>query len=262
MGTIFFSIILVSGYLFSVNALPVRYKFKRSEGWGSYFFVAAWGLLFFAIGWVLCSVINCTGFPARLAFILGMDRETAMSVIPFTDDSKVDRNRDLQIVTWAFISFALAFLSGLGVRWWFAKAPRQIAALINAARINPIEEIAIEASATMFPLFITLKSKKVYAGWVRKPALEHGEMEYISLIPLLSGHRSAETQKVTFTVNYNEFYTKNGVYDGVSRVTLEKFRVVIPVREIDNISLFDFETYQKFQRVPEPVSTGETTTVK
>ncbi|MGC4125087.1 MAG: hypothetical protein QM585_09230, partial [Enterobacter sp.] len=63
MTTILLSIILVSGYIFTINALPLRYRFKRSEGWGAYFFVAAWGIAFFIASWVICSVLSCFGFP-------------------------------------------------------------------------------------------------------------------------------------------------------------------------------------------------------
>lgn len=245
MTPILLSIILVSGYLFSINALPTRYKFKRSEGWSAYFFVSAWGILFFSIGWLLCSLLNCVGFADKLGLFLGFNKDTASHVIPFSADSgSVILN--LQIATWAAVSMLLAFFCGLIIKLWYNKATRKHKAIAKAARSNPIEELMIEASLTMFPIVATLKSKKVYVGWVRKPALEHGKVEYISLIPLLSGYREKDTLSVVFSTNYNDHYSESGVYNGTSKLGLEHFRVVIPISELDNISLFDFDTYKKF----------------
>ncbi|MEG1655125.1 MAG: hypothetical protein RR390_16735, partial [Hafnia sp.] len=58
--------------------------------------------------------------------------------------------------------------------------------------------------------------------------------------------REKDNLSVVFSTNYNDHYSESGVYDGTSKLGLEHFRVVIPISELDNISLFDFDTYKKF----------------
>ncbi|HEY4437083.1 MAG TPA: hypothetical protein VGN40_13075 [Lelliottia sp.] len=250
MTTILLSIILVSGYLFTINALPLRYRFKRSEGWGAYFFVAAWGIGFFIVSWTICSVLSCLDVPEKLALWLGLDQAVGAKVMPFTDD-KTHITLSQQMATWSVFTMFLAFTAGKIVKKWYDKDTRKHAALIKAAKGNPIEELMIEASLTAFAVKITMKSRKVYIGWVRKPALEHGKLDYISLIPLLSGARSEDEHRVKFFTNYHNHYQNSGVYSGTSRIGMDQYRVVLPVGEIDNASLFDLTTYANFNKTLE-----------
>lgn len=255
MTTILLSIILVSGYIFTINALPLRYRFKRSEGWGAYFFVAAWGIAFFIASWVICSVLSCFGIPEKLALFLGIDPALATKVMPLSDD-KGNALLSQQIAFWSVFTMFLAFVCGWAVKKWYVKDTRKHAALILAAKGNPIEELMIEASLTAFAVKVTMKSKKVYIGWVRKPALEHGKLEYISLIPLLSGARSEDEHRVRFFTNYHNHYQNSGVYNGTSRISMDQYRVVLPVEEIDNASLFDLTTYANFNKTVD-IPTGK-----
>lgn len=247
MTAILLSLILVSGYLFSINALPVRYRFKRSEGWGAYFFVAAWGVLFFFVGWLFCSFVSCIGIVGKLAYLFGMSRNMIQGFVPLSDLA-TNKMPDLKMAAWSFVSMTCAWLSGIVVGRYYNKRDRKYHAIVRAAKDNPIEELLIEASATLFPVIVTLKSKKIYVGWVRRPALEHGRTEFVSVIPLLSGFREATDLSVVFNTDYYSHYVGNGIFHGTSRVTLDHFRVVLPVCDIENISLFDFDTYEKFQR--------------
>lgn len=250
MTTILLSIILVSGYLFTINALPLRYRFKRSEGWGAYFFVAAWGIAFFIVSWLICSALSCLGVPEKIAGWTGLNEAIGSKVMPLTAE-KDQTVLSQQLATWSVFTIGLSFLCGKVVKKWFDKDERKHAALIKASKGNPIEELMIEASLTAFAVKVTMKSRKVYIGWVRKPALEHGKLEYISLIPLLSGARGETDHRVKFYTNYHSHYQNSGVYDGISRLSMEQYRVVLPVNEIENASLFDLTTYANFNKTVE-----------
>lgn len=251
MAALLVSIILVSGYLFVINCLPARYKFKRSEGWSAYFFVAAWGILFFSVSWVICSLLGMLGVIGKAALYVGLTKENITELIPLSSNSTQIVN-DLRVALWVICSLTLSYLSGLFSLLYFRLGGSKLDAVVKASRNNPLEQLLIESSATLFPILATLKSKKIYVGWVHAPVLEHGEIDYLSLIPLLSGYRDKDTLSVVFTTNYRQHYNNciesSNVSDSLlDNFKLDNFRVVIPVAEIENISLFDFETYTAFK---------------
>ncbi|WP_320406743.1 hypothetical protein [Escherichia coli] len=49
MATLLLAVILVSGFIYVNLSLSTRYRYKRSNGWDAYFFVAAWGIVFFSL---------------------------------------------------------------------------------------------------------------------------------------------------------------------------------------------------------------------
>ncbi|EGO7252983.1 hypothetical protein IU821_004699 [Salmonella enterica] len=238
--------VLVSGYLFSVNALPVRYCLKRSEGWGAYFFVAAWGVMFFAVGWVVCSVMSYLGYFSVIAHDIGISRGTIKTLVPLSGGGN-NSTDDLRTGVWVVFSLAMSWCSGLLMKGWYGKGIRKYKAIADAARNNPFEMMAIESAAMLTPLMVTMKSQKIYVGWAASPSLEYGRIEYLSVIPLLSGFRNKNTLEVKFTTNYRRHYREYGVVDNVSRMRLDDFRVIIPASEIHNMSFFDFDAYLKFK---------------
>ncbi len=58
MNTLLLALTLMSGYVYVTNAVSARYKFKRSEGWDAYFYIAVWGVCFTVIAWILCSLLS------------------------------------------------------------------------------------------------------------------------------------------------------------------------------------------------------------
>lgn len=250
MAALLVSIILVSGYFFVINCLPARYKFKRSEGWSAYFLVAAWGVLFFSISWLICSLLGILGVTGKVALHIGLSKDNITQLIPLSSNTTQIVN-DLRVAQWVICSLILSYVSGLLSLLWFRRGERKLDAVVKASKNNPLEQLIIEASATLFPVLATLKSKKIYVGWVHAPVLEHGEIDYLSLIPLLSGYRDKDTLSVVFTTNYRQHYSdcleaphSANLLDDFK---LDNFRVVIPVAEIENISLFDFQTYTAFK---------------
>lgn len=107
----------------------------------------------------------------------------------------------------------------------------------------------MEASATQFPVIVTLKSRKFYVGFVHCPAFEHGTFDYLELLPLLSGYRDKDTLAVNVTTNYKEHYEKSGILKGRANLDLMDFRTLVPKSEIEGISFFDLDTYSSFKAV-------------
>ena len=256
MGTLLLSAILVSGYIFTVTSVSSRYKFKRSDGCGAYFYVATWGTGFCILSWLICSLMGFLGLIDFFAQLVGINKDNVKTLIPLSADA-VATGKSLKIAMWVVGTVVLATGCGLLNKFWHACGDHRFKALAKAARNNPLETLAIEASATLSPVIFTLKSKKFYVGWVIRPPLEHGKIEHMAFIPLLSGYRDKDTLKIVVTTNYDAHYESIGLFgdvvgiDGPPRVksdlSFNDFRVVCPVSEIENLSFFDFETYNHFK---------------
>ncbi|MFW2972834.1 hypothetical protein ACN6UB_20500 [Serratia marcescens] len=266
MGTLLLSAILVSGYIFAVTSVSSRYKFKRSDGWGAYFYVATWGTGFCILSWVICSIMGFVGLIDFMAQTVGLNKDNAKLLIPLSADA-VATGKSLKIAMWIVGTVVLATVCGLVNKTWHAYGDRRFKALAKAARNHPLETLAIEASATLAPVIFTLKSKKFYVGWVIRPPLEHGKIEHMAFIPLLSGYRDKDTLKIIVTTNYDTHYESIGLWGDIadvegppkinSNLTFNDFRVVCPVSEIENLSFFDFQTYNQFKIQEEREERGQ-----
>lgn len=260
MGTLLLSAILVSGYIFTVTSVSSRYKFKRSDGWGAYFYVATWGTGFCIVSWMICSFMGFVGLIDFFAQVAGINKNNVKMLIPLSADA-VATGKSLKIALWIVGTVVLATVCGLLNKAWHACGDHRFKALAKAAKNHPLETLAIEASATLAPVIFTLKSKKFYVGWVIRPPLEHGKIEHMAFIPLLSGYRDKDTLKIVVTTNYDTHYESIGIFGDItgmegppkidSNLTLNDFRVVCPVSEIENLSFFDFQTYSRFKELEE-----------
>ncbi|WP_145488615.1 hypothetical protein [Yersinia aleksiciae] len=195
-----------------------------------------------------------------LAQLAGINKDNAKMLIPLSADS-VATGKSLKIAMWIVGTVVLATVCGLLNKVWYACGDHKFKALAKAAKNHPLETLAIEASATLAPVILTLKSKKFYVGWVIRPPLEHGKIEHMAFIPLLSGYRDKDTLKIVVTTNYDTHYESIGLFSDVlgvegppktdSKLTFNDFRVVCPVSEIENLSFFDFQTYNQFKLLEE-----------
>ena len=87
---------------------------------------------------------------------------------------------------------------------------------------------------------ITLDNRKVYAGYIVTSPNLRPEDAYIALLPMLSGYRDPKTMQLKFISFYNDLYANGDV-------NANQFRVAIPVDCITMASLFDLDTYAKFE---------------
>ncbi|HBK4608399.1 hypothetical protein UDZ25_09100 [Serratia marcescens] len=247
MATILLSVILVSGFIFVNLSLSTRYRYKRSNGWDAYFFVAAWGIVFFLVGGFLCFILNATGVFRWVAKLLHLTTDSFNGVVSTTTD-KAQRNNEIKQMAWVVISISLSALCG----WWSkrktSKGDRRWDALAKAVGNNSFEAMLMEASARQFPIIITLSSRKIYVGLVTCPALEHGMSDHLEILPMLSGHRDKDDLTINITTNYHAHYLESGVIGGLSHLNISDFRVLVPKDEVETLSFFDTETYNKFKQ--------------
>ncbi|CAD7534246.1 MULTISPECIES: hypothetical protein [Aeromonas] len=250
MATILVSIILISGFIFVTNHLPSRYKYKRSNGWDAYFYVATWGIGFLVIGWALASLLSYWGILRWLANFASFDQQDAARLIPLTDGKELSYGM-LKLAAWMVLSISIAALCGMLSRLRAKDPITRWNTISKVVSSNHLESLLIYASSAPFPIVATLSSRKVYIGIVTTPGIENGAIEYIEVLPLLSGYRNKDELTLHITTNYHDHYKRRGLLSrektSSHRLSINDFRVIIPVSEIETLSLFDRETYNDFK---------------
>ncbi len=246
MATLLLAVILVSGFIYVNLSLSTRYRYKRSNGWDAYFFVAAWGIVFFLAGGFLTFALNISGGFRWFSNALNLTPDSFNGMLSTTTD-KPQRINEIKQIAWVVISIVLAALFGWLNKRRTSKGDRRWDALAKAVGNNAFESLLMEASARQFPIIATLSSRKIYVGLVTCPALENGLSEHLEILPLLSGYRDKDDLTINITTNYHQHYLDSGVINGMSRLNIQDFRVLLPKDEVETISFFDTETYNKFK---------------
>ncbi|MGL5345417.1 MAG: hypothetical protein ACRC9O_12745 [Plesiomonas sp.] len=246
MATLLLAVILVSGFLYVNLSLSTRYRYKRSNGWDAYFFVAAWGIVFFLAGGLLTFTLNFSSGFRWISNSLNLTPNSFNGMLSTTTD-KFQRINEIKQIAWVVISIVLAALFGWINKLRTSKGDRRWDSLAKAVGNNGFESLLMEASARQFPIITTLSSRKIYVGLVTCPALENGLSEHLEILPMLSGYRDKDDLTIKITTNYHQHYIESGVITGMSRLNLQDFRVLIPKDEVETISFFDIEAYNKFK---------------
>lgn len=257
MNTIILALAVLSGYLYVINSVSARYIFKRSEGWSAYFYVAAWGVLFTVVAWLFCSALSMLDmFRTVYNWLIeaGLIKKDSMSrVFPLSPANEF-KFADFKFALFGVTSMLFALIAGLINRWMnYRNQDRRIEALIKAVHHDPFESMLIEGAVRKMPVIITLSSRKFYVGIVDCPEFEHGKVDYLQLLPLLSGYRDKDDLTINITTNYKRHYIDSGIVGGVvdGHLSLADFRTLIPKDEIEGISFFDTHTYSQFKEKEE-----------
>lgn len=111
--------------------------------------------------------------------------------------------------------------------------------------------IALEAMEKNTTVKISLKSKKIYVGMVHGEQFERMDFDNLIILPYLSGYRDKDTLKVKFDVNYADFYHKDEQFNSekwYENEVVANFQLSIRVSEIESISFFDVDVFNKMQK--------------
>jgi len=93
---------------------------------------------------------------------------------------------------------------------------------------------------------ITLKSGKVYIGFVLENFDPAYDRKYVTILPTASGYRSEADQGLVLTTPYSDVYLR--IMESERKdISISHFRVVIPVAEVQSANLFDWDAYDEFQ---------------
>jgi len=230
---------LIGGYAYSVTWTPSLYHSAREDGHRLYFRSVFYG--FFLTSCAICTHVILidqyawyTNFLTIISHIRGHS-EVEPSI--WSAPSKI-AILVISFVLGPAISHLLN-LSNYFPRWKNFQ-------LKQAIRHNDFEKLVYRSAKEKKPLLITLDSGKLYVGWAASAPNPEAARKSIKILPLLSGYRNTETQRVAFTTNYHEILTSLGTDDEIDHLSEEDFVVVLPTESISSAHGFDIVAYERF----------------
>ncbi|MDU1573532.1 MAG: hypothetical protein E7J63_04225 [Pantoea sp.] len=250
MGPLVIMVVLVCGYWYTENHYPSRTRQARSSGWIAYFYVAMHGAKFALQGFFGVALIYVALF--LLSLLLSVPH------LFFPDYAVQDYYSWLTRTT--LMNYPLFFELGLALAalraWRAGEAARRamrdgkssMAEYRKVAREDGMESLLLQAIEEEKLVFVTLKSRKVYIGYVAAPRIEHTQTQHLALIPYISGYRDKETLRFCEQHRYYELYLAQNITPDSEPLNLQHFRHLIPMAEVEAVSLFDVATYKIFDQ--------------
>jgi hypothetical protein len=109
-----------------------------------------------------------------------------------------------------------------------------------------IEQILLKALEEAKLVSITLKSGKVYVGFISHNFFNPwSELRSVKIIPVQSGFRDKDDHHIEFTTYYEEVIKYTEKSQDID-MDIEDFQMGIPMQEIVTINIFDPRVYEKF----------------
>lgn len=100
---------------------------------------------------------------------------------------------------------------------------------------------------------LTMRNEKVYVGFVTSNVDPAFDRKYLTLIPMLSGYRDADTKQMVITTVYGVVYDRmisQGMADPESPA--DEFELVLPIAEVVSANLFIPDVYEMFEEAAGP----------
>nr|WP_314867039.1 hypothetical protein [uncultured Flavobacterium sp.] len=224
---------ILSGYYFLTRYVYFKYKYDRIETQRLIFNSVITGSVLFFFTYLVRILLNFF-WP---------------TLIPFFYEILYKLPIERQPLLWTFIfNFLAIFLlthSLNGILKWCKYFNRQTPVEQAVDDLgDEIEQLFKKAAKEELLVQITLKSNKVYVGFVEYIPPPK-ESNYLKIIPLISGYRSNKTKKVKFNTDY---------YDAILLYQKEEekyssFEMDITIKqdEILIANIFDYDVYKAFE---------------
>ncbi|WP_318385948.1 hypothetical protein [Enterobacter sp.] len=258
MGPLIIMVVLVCGFWYTQNHYQSRIKLARSDGWNAYFYVAMHGCKFAIQGFAVVSIIFVLLLVlSAIINILGMIWPSLHAdLYSWLTDIKV-MSYPLFFVLSLMTAVCLAVEQGNSAKRALEDNDARQKAYREMATQDGIEALLVQAIDEGKLVFVTLKSRKVYIGYVAAPRMEHHDTQHLSIIPYISGYRDKDTLRYQEQHRYYELYLSQNITADSEPLNFGHFRHVMPMEQVEAVSLFDTETYKTFEdfSTPEPVKT-------
>ena len=225
---------LLGGYIFTTHWNRTRYATRRHSGERLIFHSALAGALFMAFGFLLTRLL------LQLSPELGF---AWRRLVPFPYSGTA----------------CAAFLAAVLAPWPLNRM-RRFARKTEADRAleqsgDFLEMLLVRAVRRVKPVSVTLKSGKVYIGYVMGNLDPGFSRQYLSLLPLHSGFRSASDHRLTLVTSYSRVYKQIDQLHASSEPELDQyirdFVIVLPVAEMQSVNIFDEEAFEMFNAPPD-----------
>lgn len=265
---------LIGGYTFASKWNFVRYRTAREDGHRLYFRAALFAIILFFLALAL-HIILLYSFNTYAVLEQKISHGKLSSLYDLllrhellVENKSLNGNQTLSefpIFLISLYAFALGLflsypLNGLFALVWvvflrykkFRNRQTKLLPLppflIEAMQQDDFEKLIVTAATRPMPLAITIESRKIYVGFVLETSSPRFSRKAITILPLMSGYRD-EGSRVTFTTFYQPIYdvVKDDTHH-LRHLSIDDFRVVLPVDRIITSNLFDLEAYEEFQR--------------
>lgn len=243
--------VLVLGYYYIDSDIESKHNFKKAQGWSAYFQVALKGSEFLLSGIFLTVSIEVLLYASMYVLNIVFFWNGA-HVFTFADDLN-----NIRFKTFSFFSWSVAISTLLLAIGKVAEAKKRkhnpdltSIELQKIYKKDFIKKLQLESIEKDLFVMITLKSRKVYVGIVDSEKITNPDThsdDFLSIIPVLSGYRDKDTLDFVETKNYASIYQKHGISSDSSPLSLQQFRHVINLSEVECLSLFDLDVYASFQ---------------
>jgi hypothetical protein len=245
-------IVLICGYYYVDTHLPSKYKLNKSVGWNAYFCVGAKGFEFLTAGVFLAVVL--VFYLYIFMFALNIFHYLGAKYEPFTFADDILSRRIFGVSAFSALCLGctifVSFKRTDKVRILNNDLKNRIEYFREIAKNSAIENILLESVDRIeegLLILVTLKSRKVYVGMLDIARFEGVDTNTLVLIPFLSGYRDKDTLTFTIEHDYTEHYIEEGITLTSEPLSVYQFRHVLPFEQIESFSLFNFDTYEKFQ---------------
>jgi hypothetical protein len=251
MATAIFMVLMVCGYWYTTRDVSSRFKLKRTFGWDVYFVVALYGCIFVLQGLLVIAVVylllwGFSGLMNQFPWIIGHDLQLQRDFIMWSF---------LGIQAPVVIMLAVSVLLCLSCTSWSRSMQLDPAGRKSLyqqlTRSNGVEGLLYQCMDQGDLVFVTLRSRRVYIGMVHTLRCESGSTDNVVLIPMVSGYRDPETQKMQVEHNYASYYQQHGILPDSEPISALYFRKVIMLNQIETLSLFDPATATAFEALAE-----------
>lgn len=175
----------------------------------------------------------------------------------FTDDTRInlasmlwdstflDFRADALLV--GVISMGISLGNGLKSKYKLRDHKARFEVIQKIAESDALEKVLVDSMAKKMLVLVSLNSRKVYVGMILSTRLENADFDNIALIPVLSGYRDSETLVFKDVHSYISHYKENKITHDSKPLSIYDFRTVIPMDQVEAVSLFDSATFAKFK---------------
>ena len=154
----------------------------------------------------------------------------------------------------SFLAFLIGSLGWKPVNLFFDRNTESLRTVKESGDF--LEELLEHSKTETKQVSVTLRSGKIYVGFVTGSFDPAFDRKYVRLFTTLSGYRESTTQQMKLSHNYAIVWAKELEEEELEEEELEdslerlspRSRLVIPVSEIVSASLFEPEVYMRFQR--------------
>ncbi|MGE4545375.1 MAG: hypothetical protein AB7D06_14805 [Pedobacter sp.] len=228
---------LLSGYLFAVLFPPSSYYAAREEGHKLYFRAAFYGTFLFLCSIFLNTILSNYFPKITLAIWNYVFYFVSQSLGEYIKNEK--EVTSLILLNFWCLSLAMFFGAVFNTNKRFKFFIYQ-----KAIQYDDIEIIITRAVKDCMPISISMKNRKVYVGFVNNTIDPKEDRKDIRILPLLSGYREKEENKIIFTTNYYSIYDSKDNH--IQHLAPETFEIAFPLSEVQSLNLFDIDVYNKF----------------